>query len=57
MSKARVVITAIMVEKRTVAEVVAEYGVAREIHPVVTGDEFAGGGVGRAGRRLVVVGV
>jgi transposase InsO family protein len=29
MSKARVVITAIMVEKRSVAEVVAEYGVAR----------------------------
>jgi hypothetical protein len=28
MSKARVVITAITVEKRTVAEVVAQYGVA-----------------------------
>ena len=29
MSKARLVITAVLVEKRTVAEVVAEYGVAR----------------------------
>jgi hypothetical protein len=29
MSKARLVITAVVVEKRSVAEVVAEYGVAR----------------------------